>query len=398
VSAPQYVPRAKAEVVRSYTSPPRRPQSWTATRPGELRGPRQPHGTQLGYQGPDQGYALRLARGFEGTLVLTEGEHDADALRGCMAVALKRASLFGRAPVVHDLRLALTLFGFLGEPPTELLAFRRPLFEQVANPHHYVELRHIVDLVPDETMRLAPEEVASRVGTGWQSLLREVELPSSIEVPPLVPIVEPEPEPEPVAVVEPEPEPEPDSEPVAVVEPEPEPEPEPVAVVEPEPEPEPVALVEPEPEPEPERAPAEAPPTTVSVTDLVTEAKEAHGDAEPAAPVEPAVGDPEVRARAIESASRARRERAAQPEMPRRTVADPPDAAPPAAEASPAASGAPAPDGLPRKRVVKKVKKVKKVVKRPAGGPPTDGSTGPSAKPAPKPGSGSLFGRSETDG
>ena len=48
---------------------------------------------------------------FEGKLVLTPGEHERDVLAGACAVALKRASLFGRAPVVHDLTVALTASG-----------------------------------------------------------------------------------------------------------------------------------------------------------------------------------------------------------------------------------------------------------------------------------------------
>ena len=44
-------------------------------------------------------------------------------------LALKRASLFGRAPVVHDLEVAFTIWGFLGAAPPELVALRRPLFD-----------------------------------------------------------------------------------------------------------------------------------------------------------------------------------------------------------------------------------------------------------------------------
>lgn len=176
MSAPQYVPRAKAEVVRSYVSSPRRPDSWTATRPGDLHRPGQPSGPNLGNQGPDQGYALHLARHFQGRLTLRGGEHEQDAIAGSVGVALKRASIFGRAPVIHDLRLALELFGFLGEPPDDLVELRRSLFEEVANPYHYVEQRRIVDMVPESTLRMTPDAVAERVVAGdWRLLLADPE-------------------------------------------------------------------------------------------------------------------------------------------------------------------------------------------------------------------------------
>jgi hypothetical protein len=114
---------------------------------------------------------LVLARQFDGKLVLTEGEQEVDTIAGCSGVALKRASLFGRAPVVHDLRLAFTVWGFLHEAPEDLVAFRRPLFSEVANPLHYLEQRRIADLVPDETLRMNPQDVAAAADRDWRSLL-----------------------------------------------------------------------------------------------------------------------------------------------------------------------------------------------------------------------------------
>ena len=80
---------------------------------------------------------LSLARRFEGKLTLTPGEHEKDALAGAVGVALKRASIFGRAPVIHDLTVALTIWGFLDDVPRELVELRRHLFEEVSHPHHY---------------------------------------------------------------------------------------------------------------------------------------------------------------------------------------------------------------------------------------------------------------------
>lgn len=162
MAAPDYVPTPTDEKPRVYTSPPRRPDSWLADRPAEIDG-LQPEGPGLGVPGPDQGYALKLARQFEGKLVLCTGEHHDDAIAGAMAIATRRASLFGRAPVIHDLTVALTIFGFLGEAPAELVAVRREIFAGVANPHHYFEGRAIVDSVPEALLRMTPAQVAQQV-------------------------------------------------------------------------------------------------------------------------------------------------------------------------------------------------------------------------------------------
>lgn len=172
MAAPEFVPRPKAEKARVYESPPWGGDSWMQDRPAELL-TGQPTGPQMGYPGPDQGFVLKLARRFEGRLALTAGEHEADAIAGCTAVALKRASLFGRAPVIHDLTIAFTIFGFLREPvDPELVRMRAPLFEECANLHHYSELRHIVDLVPVATLQLTPAAVEAQAAQDWRGFFR----------------------------------------------------------------------------------------------------------------------------------------------------------------------------------------------------------------------------------
>ncbi len=113
---------------------------------------------------------MRLARSFDDELMLTDGEHQADVVAGCVAVALKRASAFGRAPTVHDLRCAFSIFGFLSQPDPELLELRRELFEEVAHPHHYAERRAIVDAVPTEFLRRPHQAVIQDAGD-WRSVL-----------------------------------------------------------------------------------------------------------------------------------------------------------------------------------------------------------------------------------
>ncbi len=166
MAAPDYVPNTQNERPRQPLGTPGH-DGWTATRPGDLTG-FQPSGRLFGRQGPDQGFGLILAERFHGRLLLTEGEEEHDVMAGALGVGLARASLFGRAPVIHDLELAYGVFGYLDPAPEDLVAFRRPLFAGAS--HHYWDQREIVDLVPESTLRLTPAAVRQRLGE-WRSLL-----------------------------------------------------------------------------------------------------------------------------------------------------------------------------------------------------------------------------------
>jgi hypothetical protein len=166
MAAPDYVPVAQGDRPRKALGTPGH-DGWTATRPGDLTD-RQPTGRYFGNQGPDQGYAMVLADRFHGRLVLAENEDEHDVVAGCLGVAMARASLFGRAPVIHDLELAFGLFGYLDQAPADLVEFRRPLFAGAS--HHYWDQRAIVWLVPESTLRLTPAAVRQRSGE-WRSLL-----------------------------------------------------------------------------------------------------------------------------------------------------------------------------------------------------------------------------------
>ncbi|HEX2272761.1 MAG TPA: hypothetical protein VHG90_02690 [Acidimicrobiales bacterium] len=167
MAAPDYVPVPLSDQPRQALDLPP-PRHWMADRPGDLdRG--QPLGPKLGRPGPDQGYALKLVDLIRDRVKVGEGERLEDALAGAVAVALKRASLFGRAPVMHDLELALRLWGFLDEsPPDDLVELRRHLFAGAA--HHYWDQRAIPDVVPESTLQLTPAQLADRL-SDWRSLL-----------------------------------------------------------------------------------------------------------------------------------------------------------------------------------------------------------------------------------
>ncbi len=155
MTQPTFVPISEADQVR----PARHlhvPGSWTGTRPAELVGPTAARGRSVGTPGPDAGFALRLSRRFEPDLKLSQGENPDDVLLGCALVASRRAALFGRAPSIYDLQLALNLWSFLVDAPAELISARQAAFASVS--HDYVAQRALVDAIPEETLRLTPAD------------------------------------------------------------------------------------------------------------------------------------------------------------------------------------------------------------------------------------------------
>jgi hypothetical protein len=167
MTQPRFVPIAEADQVRPSSSL-HVPGAWYADRPAELAVPRRVIGRRRGTPGPDQGFALRLVKRFADRLVLVPGESPHDVEVGCALVASARAGLFGRAPSVYDLEMALELWGYLGPAPSGLVAARGAAFAGVA--HDYGLQRALVDGVPVATLRLSADDVAAR-RDDWSSLL-----------------------------------------------------------------------------------------------------------------------------------------------------------------------------------------------------------------------------------
>lgn len=172
MAAPRFSPVSPTDRPRYYESPDHPPESWVPERPGEIEG-LQPDGPRLGSQGPDQGFALRIAAQLRPKLELGSGENADDVIDGCLGVALRRASIYSRAPVVHDLTIAFTIWGFYDpNPPGELIELRRPLFEGIRHvAHHYTEARIIADMVPEATLRMTPAQVAEAYPADWRTLV-----------------------------------------------------------------------------------------------------------------------------------------------------------------------------------------------------------------------------------
>ncbi len=167
MTQPKYVPIPLEDNVRpGYHLPTAR--AWTPDhRPAEhVPGRRAPR-AGAGAPGPDQGYALRLARRFADRLVLSEHEHEHDVLVGAVMLAMRRAALFGRAPVATDLEAVLGLFGFLDTAPAELVELRRRLFGGVS--HDYWDQRAVAASVSDDTLKLPAAELTVAKGR-WREL------------------------------------------------------------------------------------------------------------------------------------------------------------------------------------------------------------------------------------
>lgn len=125
----------------------------------------------MGTQGPDQGYVYKLVGLFDDKLQLGRVSHD-DAVAGCSAIAMRRSALFGRGPIVHDLTIAFTIWGFLDpRPDGRLVQLREEKFSQIKSNHHYVERREVVDLVKESALMMSKDEVSNAYAAGWRDNL-----------------------------------------------------------------------------------------------------------------------------------------------------------------------------------------------------------------------------------
>lgn len=87
-------------------------------------------------------------------------------------MGLKRASLFGRAPMMHDLTVGLTVWGFLdAKAPKTLLELRHSMFEECSSPHHYGKLRAIADAVSAEVLHQPHQAIVDQYQDSWTQVI-----------------------------------------------------------------------------------------------------------------------------------------------------------------------------------------------------------------------------------
>jgi hypothetical protein len=163
-----YVPtRPEDAPRRSVAIPPA--VGWRAVRPGDLLPAAEPGvGVLFGTPGPDSGYALTLAERFGDRIAVVPPEtvHDAEAMAA--QVAMRRGGVFGRAPIQPDVELGFALFGWLGDPPPDLVEWRRIAVAGVG--HDYARRVSLVEGIPEWVIRHRIDDIRARLSE-WRHLL-----------------------------------------------------------------------------------------------------------------------------------------------------------------------------------------------------------------------------------
>jgi hypothetical protein len=159
-------PRQQQNLPPGLATPPAR--DWRADRPGDLTSA-PGDGALMGRPGPNVGYAYTLAARARARLRLSVHEHAEDVIAVLAEIAGKRAALFGRAPVIGDIDVAVELLGFDGTADEAFVELRARLLHDAA--HDYTRRRELVDAVPEELLRLRGTALAERVAE-WRAQLR----------------------------------------------------------------------------------------------------------------------------------------------------------------------------------------------------------------------------------
>lgn len=166
MTQPLFVPITTADQVRGAYMPSR--STTVVEKPAEVRTPDDHVGPMTGFHGPDQGYALTLAKRMAKRINLAPGEDLHDVEFAAAVVAGRRAAELGRAPTIYDLEVALGLFGYLGDAPADLVAYRSKAFQAIG--HNYVAQRELADQIPQASLSLNPADVAVP-RSDWRALV-----------------------------------------------------------------------------------------------------------------------------------------------------------------------------------------------------------------------------------
>jgi hypothetical protein len=156
MAQPSFSPVTIKDKVGHY-HPLENPERMSFSRPAELRGQNpSPIPALSGNPGPDQGYALKLANELINQLNIKTEQNVADVKYALVIFALKRASLFGRAPVKKDLECGAFLLGYLSEDlEPDFIKKRSELIKGLA--HNYEYQRRFASLLTEEILLLPSE-------------------------------------------------------------------------------------------------------------------------------------------------------------------------------------------------------------------------------------------------
>jgi hypothetical protein len=170
-------PRQEPNLAPGVHMPP--PRGWRADRPGDL-GAIQPKGAMLGSPGPNVGYALRLVDRARSRMKLEPNEHAEDAAAVVAAIAMKRASTFGRGPTVNDVDFALELLGYAGDAPEDVRGWRPDVIRAAG--HDYSVRRAIVDTVGTGLLRLPISDLPEHLAKVRDAMARAAQEAEAAEV------------------------------------------------------------------------------------------------------------------------------------------------------------------------------------------------------------------------
>jgi hypothetical protein len=151
-------PRQQQNLPPGLGYPPAR--SWRPDRPGDI-GSGPPEGKLRGRPGPNVGYGYTLAERAHEQFRLAPHEEIHDAMSVVAEIAMKRAALFGRAPVMADVELAMTLLGYDGSADDAFGTRRAHAVRDAA--HNYPLRRALVDSVPDSLLTQGPAELGGDI-------------------------------------------------------------------------------------------------------------------------------------------------------------------------------------------------------------------------------------------
>ena len=163
-------PRQEPNLPPGVKMPAARP--WVPNRPGDLPAG-QPTGKLLGSPGPNVGYALTLANRVRDQFAIAPHEHLDDAVAVVAEIAMRRAALVGRAPVITDVAVGMQIMGYTGDADPEFVDWRVRAVEGAQ--HNYYERRALVDAVPVDILRLAPSALPAHLDEAREALKSGVE-------------------------------------------------------------------------------------------------------------------------------------------------------------------------------------------------------------------------------
>lgn len=159
VSQPKFVSSPNHEKALGMVELPAARQ-WSNPRSGKITSS-DANESLMGSAGPSGGFALKLVHEQLAKMVMSDDEEAADIAIGLGVLVSKRASIFGRSPIIFDVHFFEVLFGLDGTQDQSLIEFRKMFFRGAA--HSYLVQRQLADAVPESTLRLSQGALEAQI-------------------------------------------------------------------------------------------------------------------------------------------------------------------------------------------------------------------------------------------